>query len=52
MFIRMGRHRMLVESLGQREAEAYTVRQAKRLDAALAHGALLARLGQNEFGII
>ncbi|MFH1981550.1 MAG: EAL domain-containing protein [Pseudomonadota bacterium] len=52
LFIRMGRHRMLVESLGQKEAEAYTIKQAARLQALLSPGALLARLGQNEFGIL
>lgn len=52
LFIRMARHRMLVESLGQKEAESYTERQAARLGAALPSGTLLARLGQNEFGVL
>ncbi len=52
LFLRMARHQMLVESLGQKEAEAYTVNQAAKLEKALPPGALLSRLGQNEFGIL
>lgn len=52
LVVRMGRYRMLVESLGQHAAETYTAKQASRLEAAIPPGALLARLGQNEFGIL
>ena len=52
LFLRMARHQMLVESLGQKEAEAYAVAQAAKLADTLPPGSLLARLGQNEFGVL
>ncbi len=50
--IRLGRHRMILDSLGQRAAEAYAVAQTSRLSDLPRPSILLARLGPAEFAVL
>ena len=52
LVIRLERYQMLVDSLGDVHAEAFLNTQADRLGKAIPKGAFLARLGNQEFGLL
>ncbi len=51
LLVRLGRHRMILDSLGREAGDNFLIAQGKRLLELLRSGTLLARLADNEFAI-
>lgn len=51
LLVRLGRHRMILDSLGREAGDKFLVAQGKRLVELLRSGTLLARLADNEFAV-
>lgn len=51
LLVRLGRHRMILDSLGREAGDTFLVAQGKRLEELLRSGTLLARVADNEFAV-
>ncbi len=51
LLVRLGKHRMILDSLGREAGDTFLVAQGKRLEELLRSGTLLARVADNEFAV-